>query len=29
MMTYQRAYSAGARMLTTVDSLYQTLLAIQ
>jgi flagellar hook-associated protein 1 FlgK len=29
MMTYQRAYSAGARMLTTVDALYQTLLAIQ
>jgi flagellar hook-associated protein 1 FlgK len=29
MMTYQRAYSAGARMLTTVDALYQTLLGIQ
>jgi flagellar hook-associated protein 1 FlgK len=29
MMTYQRAYSAGARMLTTVDALYQTLLSIQ
>jgi flagellar hook-associated protein 1 len=29
MMIYQQAYSAGARMLTTVDSLYQTLLAIQ
>lgn len=29
MMTYQRAYSAGARMLTVVDNLYQTLLQIQ
>ena len=29
MMTYQRAYSAGARMLTVVDQLYQTLLQIQ
>ena len=29
MMIYQQAYSAGARMLTTADQLYQTLLAIQ
>jgi flagellar hook-associated protein 1 len=29
MMTYQQAYSAGARMLTVVDQLYDTLLQIQ
>lgn len=29
MMTYQQAYSASARVLTTVDQLYQTLLSIQ
>ncbi|MBU6298725.1 MAG: hypothetical protein KJS68_10815, partial [Alphaproteobacteria bacterium] len=29
MMIYQRAYSAGARMLNVVDQLYQTLLQIQ
>ncbi|HSZ12204.1 MAG TPA: flagellar hook-associated protein FlgK [Rhizomicrobium sp.] len=29
MMTYQQAYSAGARMLTVVGQLYDTLLAIQ
>ncbi len=29
MMIYQRAYSAGARMLSVVDQLYQTLLQIQ
>jgi flagellar hook-associated protein 1 FlgK len=29
MLTYQQAYSAGARMLTVVDNLFQTLLQIQ
>ena len=29
MITYQQAYSAGARMLTVVDQLYDTLLQIQ
>jgi flagellar hook-associated protein 1 FlgK len=29
LTTYQQAYSAGARMLTVVDQLYQTLLQIQ
>lgn len=29
MVVYQQAYSAGARMLTVVDGLYQTLLQIQ
>ena len=29
MMTYQQAYSAGARMLTVVQQLYDTLLAVQ
>jgi flagellar hook-associated protein 1 FlgK len=29
MMIYQQAYSAGARMLTTADQLYQALLQIQ
>jgi flagellar hook-associated protein 1 FlgK len=29
LTTYQQAYSAGARMLTVVDQLYQTLLDIQ
>jgi flagellar hook-associated protein 1 FlgK len=29
MTTYQQAYSAGARLLTVVDQLYATLLAIQ
>ena len=29
MMTYQQAYSAGARMLTVVQQLYDTLLQIQ
>jgi flagellar hook-associated protein 1 FlgK len=29
MLVYQQAYSAGARMLTVVDQLYQTLLQIQ
>ncbi|MDE1938731.1 MAG: flagellar hook-associated protein FlgK [Alphaproteobacteria bacterium] len=29
MMIYQRAYSAGARLLTVADQLYQTLLQIQ
>jgi flagellar hook-associated protein 1 FlgK len=29
MMTYQQAYSASARMLSTVDQLYDTLLQIQ
>jgi flagellar hook-associated protein 1 FlgK len=29
MMTYQKAYSASARMLTTVDQLYDTLLQMQ
>ncbi len=29
MTTYQQAYSAGARMLSVVDQLYQTLLQIQ
>ncbi len=29
LTTYQQAYAAGARILTTVDALYQTLLQIQ
>jgi flagellar hook-associated protein 1 FlgK len=29
LTTYQQAYAAGARILTTVDQLYQTLLGIQ
>ena len=29
MMTYQQAYSAGARMITVVQQLYATLLQIQ
>ena len=29
MMTYQQAYSAGARMLSVVQQLYDTLLQIQ
>jgi flagellar hook-associated protein 1 len=29
MIVYQRAYSAGARLLTTVDQLYDSLLSIQ
>jgi flagellar hook-associated protein 1 FlgK len=29
MMTYQQAYSASARMLSTVDQLYDTLMQIQ
>jgi flagellar hook-associated protein FlgK len=29
LSSYQQAYSAGARMLTVLDQLYQTLLQIQ
>jgi flagellar hook-associated protein 1 FlgK len=29
LTSYQQAYAAGARILTTVDALYQTLLQIQ
>ena len=29
LTTYQQAYAAGARLLSTVDQLYQTLLQIQ
>ena len=29
LTTYQQAYTAGARMLTVVDQLYQTLMQIQ
>jgi flagellar hook-associated protein 1 FlgK len=29
LSTYQQSYAAGARMLTVVDQLYQTLLQIQ